>query len=73
MLDQTCPICAAPSTCDAPGLPLLQFTCSACSWHHSVRCECGMALRRYTGAGPVDGWLCPSCDEEHASELEVVA
>ena len=33
------------------------------------RCECGAELRYVRGAG-AEGWLCPSCDEEHLRELE---
>lgn len=31
-----------------------------------------MVLRMYTGAGPVDGWLCATCDAPHADELEQI-
>jgi hypothetical protein len=33
--------------------------------------QCGTALRTYTGAGAT-ALLCPSCDFEHARELEVL-
>jgi hypothetical protein len=67
----TCPICQSPSLCDVPNLAL-KFMCPVCSADRSAHCECGMVLRQYTGAGPVDGWLCARCDFEHAEELEVV-
>lgn len=37
-------------------------------WSDS-RCDCGLTLARYSGAG-ASGLLCPSCDREHAAELE---
>lgn len=73
MTNSTCTVCGAPSTCNRPNLALLQCTCTACGWHHSLKCECGTTLCRYDGAGPVSGMLCPVCDEPHASELEVVS
>ena len=72
-VEQTCPVCRAPSTRARPDLAVPRWMCPECFWHRAIPCECGTMLRKYTGAGPVDGWLCPSCDSEHADELEAVA
>ena len=67
-----CPVCSAPSACEVIDGSLLFHLCTACGWHHALQCACGTMLRMYTGAGPVDGWLCPCCDRVHAMELEEV-
>lgn len=35
-LELRCPVCRAPSHCDAPQLRLLQCKCTGCGWYHSL-------------------------------------